>query len=250
MDKPAANPERVKQELTEYGLVSEEWGGDTIMVPVSAITGEGIDTLLEMILLVADVEELKANPNLSLIHIYNATSTVDKELKDVNIKDVLKKGQEIMVQVLKQPGGTKGARITTHITLPGRTVVLMPTVDHVGVSRKIEDEKERERLKNIMMSYKPEGMGIIVRTAAAGCTPEELERDIHFLVRLWERIQRKGNLLSAPRLIHAEETLMFRTARDMFTAEVDSFVINDRECYEKVLTVAEITQPEIADRCV
>ena len=178
----------------------------------------------------------------------NAIGTVDKELKDVNIKDVLKKGQEIMVQVLKQPGGTKGARITTHITLPGRTVVLMPTVDHVGVSRKIENEKERERLKNIMMSYKPEGMGIIVRTAAAGCTPEELERDIHFLVRLWERIQRKGNLLSAPRLIHAEETLMFRTARDMFTAEVDSFVINDRECYEKVLTVAEITQPEIADR--
>jgi ribonuclease G len=178
----------------------------------------------------------------------NATGIVDKELKDVNIRDVLKKGQEIMVQVLKQPGGTKGARITTHITLPGRTIVLMPTVDHVGVSRKIEDEKERERLKNIMTAYKPEGMGIIVRTAAAGCTPEELERDIHFLVRLWERIQRKSNLLSAPRLIHAEETLMFRTARDMFTAEVDSFVINDRECYEKVLTVAEITQPEIADR--
>ena len=173
---------------------------------------------------------------------------VDRELKDVNIKDILKKGQEIIVQVLKQPGGTKGARITTHITLPGRTIVLMPTVDHIGVSRKIEDEKERERLKNIMTAHKPEGMGVIVRTAAAGCTQEELFRDLHFLVRLWERIQKKGSLVSAPRLIHAEETLMFRTARDMFTSEVDSFVINDRECYEKVLTVAEITQPEIADR--
>ena len=76
----------------------------------------------------------------------DAEGVVERELKDVNIRDVVKKGQEIMVQVLKQPGGTKGARITTHITLPGRTIVLMPTVDHIGVSRKIEDEKERERL--------------------------------------------------------------------------------------------------------
>jgi len=178
----------------------------------------------------------------------DAEGVVERELRDVNIRDVVKKGQEIMVQVLKQPGGTKGARITTHITLPGRTIVLMPTVDHIGVSRKIEDEKERERLKDILMEYKPKGMGIIVRTAAAGCTKEEMIRDIHFLERLWERIQKKSALVSAPRLIHAEETLMFRTVRDMFTADIDSFVINDREYYEKVLTIAEITQPEIADR--
>ena len=173
---------------------------------------------------------------------------VDTELKQVNIRDIVKRGQEIIVQVLKQPGGAKGARITTHITLPGRHVVLMPSVDHIGVSRKIEDESERERLREIIEKYKPVGMGVIVRTAAVSCTEEELKRDIDFLIRLWRRIKKKSTLVSAPRLIHSEETVMFRTVRDMFTSEVDSFVINDREMYEKVLQVAEITQPEIAHR--
>ena len=178
----------------------------------------------------------------------NNHGAVAKEFKDINIKDVVKKGQEILVQVLKQPGGTKGARITTHITLPGRTVVLMPTVDHVGVSRKIEDESERERLKKMVEEIRPEGMGVIVRTAAVGITKEELKNDIDFLTRMWERVTARSNLVSAPRLIRSEETLMYRTVRDVFNSDVDKFVINDRECYERVLTVAEITQPEIADR--
>ena len=178
----------------------------------------------------------------------NDKGAVAKEFKDINIKDIVKKGQEILVQVLKQPGGTKGARITTHITIPGRTIVLMPTVDHVGVSRKIEDERERERLKKVLDEIRPEGMGVIVRTAAMGISREELKSDLDFLVRLWKRVQQKSALVSAPRLIRSEETLMYRTVRDMFKADVDKFVINDRECYERVLTVAEITQPEIADR--
>lgn len=173
---------------------------------------------------------------------------VEKELSNVNIKDILTKGQIINVQVLKQPGGTKGARVTTHITLPGRTLVLMPTVDHIGVSKKIADEKERERLKHIVEKVKPAGMGVIVRTAAVGSSKEELERDIDFLARLWTRIMKKSELLSAPRLIHAEETLMYRAVRDMFTPEVDNFIVNDRESYEKVLTVTEISQPELASR--
>ncbi len=173
---------------------------------------------------------------------------VAKEFKDINIRDIVKKGQEILVQVLKQPGGTKGARITTHITIPGRTIVLMPTVDHVGVSRKIEDESERERLKKTLEEIRPEGIGVIVRTAATGATRDELKNDLDFLVRMWKRIQQKSSLVSAPRLIRSEESLMYRTVRDMFKSDVDKFVINDRECYERVLTVAEITQPEIADR--
>ncbi len=173
---------------------------------------------------------------------------VEGELKETSIADMVKRGQEIMIQVLKQPGGTKGARVTTHITLPGRMMVLMPTVDHVGVSRKIEDETERERLKAIMAGIKPEGMGVIVRTAAVGCTEEELKSEADFLARLWQRVLKRADLVSAPRLIHAEESLLFRTVRDMFTADVDRFVINDREYYEKVLTVVEITLPGLVHR--
>ncbi|MBE5759395.1 MAG: Rne/Rng family ribonuclease [Clostridiales bacterium] len=172
-----------------------------------------------------------------------------KEVEKIpNIKDMLKQGQEILVQVLKQPGGTKGARITTHITLPGRMMVLMPTVDHVGVSRRIVDEDERERLKEIFTRIKPEGMGVIVRTAAEGFSEEEFKTEINFLARLWERIRQKANLVSAPRLIHAEETLLFRSIRDMFTADVDRFFINDKEYFDKVKAFVDITIPELSER--
>ena len=164
------------------------------------------------------------------------------------IQDMLKKGQEIMVQVLKQPGGTKGARVTTHVTLPGRILVLMPTVDHVGVSRRITDEAERERLKEIFTRIKPEGMGVIVRTVAEGGTEEEFISELKFLTRLWSRIQKKANMLTAPRLIHAEETLLFRTVRDIFTEEVSEFVINDYEFYQRVLAMVKITQPEMIQK--
>ncbi len=164
------------------------------------------------------------------------------------IQDMLKKGQEIMVQVLKQPGGTKGARVTTHVTLPGRMIVLMPTVDHIGVSRRITDEAERERLKEIFTRIKPEGMGVIVRTVAEGVSEEEFETELKFLTRLWGRVQKKANMLNAPRLIHAEETLLFRTVRDLFTAEVSDFIINDYEFYQRVLAMVNITQPETVER--
>jgi ribonuclease G len=162
-----------------------------------------------------------------------------------NIQDVLKPNQEIMVQVLKQPGGTKGARVTTHITLPGRLVVLMPTVDHVGVSRRIEDEDERERLKELVESIKPSGVGVIVRTVAEGCDEEHIGNEIKFLNRLWEKVQEKSDFLTAPRLIHAEETLLFRTVRDMFTEDVEQFVINDTDYYNKVVAVVNIVAPEM-----
>ena len=95
------------------------------------------------------------------------------------------------MQVLKQPGGTKGARVTTHITLPNRLLVLMPTVDHVGVSRRIEDEKKREELKELLTRLKPKNMGVIVRTLAEQATDEEIEAELKFLVRLWQKVQEK-----------------------------------------------------------
>ncbi len=162
-----------------------------------------------------------------------------------NISDIVKKGEELLVQVLKQQGGTKGARITAHITLPGRYCVLMPTVDHVGISRKIIDEDGRERLKQLVEKIKPAGMGVIVRTVAESASEEELEHEINFLARLWTKIKSKSDILSAPRLIHSEESLIFRTVRDVFTSEVESFIINDKESYEKVCAVASIVGPGI-----
>jgi ribonuclease G len=171
--------------------------------------------------------------------------TVRPKLDVPNIQDILNPNQEIMVQVLKQPGGTKGARVTTHITLPGRLVVLMPTVNHVGVSRRIENEEERERLKEMVEGIKPSGVGVIVRTVADGCDAEHIGSEIKFLNRLWEKIQEKADFLTAPRLIHAEETLLFRTVRDMFTEDVEKFIINDTDYYNKVVAVVNIVAPEM-----
>jgi len=169
-------------------------------------------------------------------------------LRPKKIEEMVKEGQEIVVQVLKQPGGQKGARITTHVTLPGRMLVLMPTVNHVGVSRRIEDEQERSRLKEIMEQIKPPDMGVIVRTAAVGKTAEDFIGEMRFLERLWQRILQRSEVLRAPRLLHAEESLIFRTVRDMFTSDVSEFIINDREYYDKVVAVANIIAPGLKDR--
>ncbi len=173
---------------------------------------------------------------------------IKKKLEIPNIKDVLRPGQEIIVQVLKQPGGAKGARVTTHITLPGRLLVLMPTVDHVGISRRIEDEAERERLREIVMRVKPPHMGVILRTAAEHATEEEIEAELTFYARLWGRVCDKGDFLTAPRLIHTEENLLFRTARDLFTEDVDEFVINDKDYFEKITAFVNIISPGMAEK--
>lgn len=173
---------------------------------------------------------------------------IKKKLEIPNIKELLKPNQEIMVQVLKQPGGTKGARVTTHITLPNRLLVLMPTVDHVGVSRRIADEGRREELKELLTRLKPQSMGVIVRTLAEQATEAEIEAELKFLVRLWQKVQEKSDFVTAPRLVHAEETLLFRTVRDMFTPDVDEFVIDDKDYYEKVLAVVNIVSPGMENK--
>ncbi len=173
---------------------------------------------------------------------------IKSKLEIPNIKDILKPNQEIMVQVLKQPGGTKGARVTTHVTLPGRLLVLMPTVDHVGVSRRIEDEGARERLKELAQRLKPENMGVILRTAAEHATEEEIEAEMRFYARLWNKVCEKADFLTAPRLIHAEENLLFRTARDLFTDDVEEFLINDKDYFEKITALVNIISPGMVER--
>jgi ribonuclease G len=154
--------------------------------------------------------------------------------ESVSIKDVLKKGQEVIVQVVKEPLDGKGARVTTNITLPGRYMVLLPNANYVGISRRIESEEERSRLREIALKIKPDNMGLIIRTASEGKTLRDFKRDLKVLLKLWKSIQRKGRFYSAPRIIHRDLNLVLRTVRDMFTRNIDSFIINSRSEYEKV----------------
>ena len=167
-----------------------------------------------------------------------------------NIKDIVKSGQEILVQVLKDPAGTKGARITTHITLPGTSLVLMPTVDYIGVSRRIEGEAERMRLKRMISEIKPEGLGLIVRTAGEGKVKEDFIGDVEFLTKQWGLIREKAGRVTAPRLVRAEEPLLFRVIRDVFSPDVDRLVVNDREFCEKIKAIVGITSPAMMGRVI
>ncbi len=164
---------------------------------------------------------------------------------DVPIQDRLQEGQEILVQVAKEPLGHKGARITTHIALPGRLLVLMPTMDHIGVSRRIENEKERKRLRDLMCVVKPPHCGAIVRTAAEGIEPEKLEAEVDFLLKLWENIQRRSEHGSAPNLVYQELDITLRAVRDLFTKEVDRLIIDSESEYRKVLSFTETFLPSL-----
>jgi ribonuclease G len=152
------------------------------------------------------------------------------------IEELLSEGQEIMVQVSKEPLGTKGTRITSHITLPGRYLVYMPTVDHVGVSRRIRDEGERRRLREIIQSLRPASGGFIVRTASEEAEPEELRKDMDFLLRLWENIQRRREHVAAPALIHSDLTMVLRVIRDILSPQVNRIIIDSKEEYENILS--------------
>jgi len=174
--------------------------------------------------------------------------TSAKPNQKLTIKDVVKPGQEIIVQVAKEPIGTKGARVTRNLTLPGRFLVLMPQVDYIGVSRRIADEKERERLKLLAQKVKPQGMGLIVRTVAEGAGEEELARDAAFLEKLWQRISAKTQGAGAPSLIHRDLSLVHRLVRDGLDDTVSLFMIDNREEFQRATEVLELHAPHLKDR--
>ncbi len=161
-------------------------------------------------------------------------------LQTPSIKDVLKVGQDILVQITKEPMGTKGARVITHTTLPGRYVVLMPTVNYIGISRRISSEKERDRLKKIAKSIRPKGMGLIVRTVAEGKDEKELTNDVRFLFKVWRRIRDTAKRSKSPALLYEDHDLLYRVVRDFFTSEVDRFLIDSKSQYEEVLSLLNI----------
>lgn len=163
----------------------------------------------------------------------------------MNISDILKQGQEVMVQIVKEPIGTKGPRVTTHITLPGRFLVLMPKVDFIGVSRRIDEEKERERLRDLAARVKPEGMGVIVRTVAEGLEEDEFRQDVNVLTELWRKVLTRSQQGPAPNLVHHDLMLVQRILRDVFSEDVDRLTLDSRYEYEKVLDLLDITGPQL-----
>jgi ribonuclease G len=160
------------------------------------------------------------------------------------IEDLLSEGQEILVQVSKEPLGTKGTRITSHITLPGRYLVFMPMVDHIGVSRRIKDEKERRRLRDIALSIKLPNGGFIVRTASEGADHEEIRNDMEFLIQFWNNIQKKKETLTAPCLIHSDLTMVLRVIRDIFSPQVNRIIIDSKEEYENIISFINTYMPK------
>lgn len=168
----------------------------------------------------------------------------------LNIQDVVKEGQDVVVQVAKEPMGTKGARLTCHISLPGRHVVLMPTVDHVGVSRKIESSEERRRLRQIVDELRPPGMGIIVRTVAAEQTNEQLTNEINYLLNLWATIKRKTETQKAPVCLNEDLNVVLKTVRDYFTDDIHRLVVDSPRVHSYVVEFAEQFAPHLVNRVV
>ncbi len=164
-----------------------------------------------------------------------------------DIQTMLKPGQQVMVQVLKDPMGTKGARVTTEITLPGRFLVLMPFSEFVGVSRKIAED-ERDRLHAIIDPHVPKGVGVIVRTVAVGATERDLVSDLDFLSRLWKRVHHQAQEGLAPEVIYTEMDLALRLVRDVFSEDFKRLAVDDKATYEKVVSFLKKTSPDLARR--
>jgi ribonuclease G len=163
------------------------------------------------------------------------------------ISQLLKPGQQIMVQVLKDPMGTKGARVTTEITLPGRFLVLMPFSEFVGVSRKLPDE-ERDRLHEVVERNVPPSVGVIVRTVAQGVSERDIVNDLEFLLRLWKRVNHLAADALAPEVIYTEMDLALRFVRDVFSENYGRLLVDDKPTYDKVVSFLKKTSPQLVRR--
>jgi ribonuclease G len=162
------------------------------------------------------------------------------------IEDALRKGQELLVQITKEPIGTKGPRVTTQVSLPGRYLVLMPGHDHVGVSRKIEDRAERARLKGLIKEIRPKDAGIIVRTVGAEQGKKEFQSDIKYLEQLWQKIEKQR--VKAPALLHQEMEFTTGLIRDIFTEDVTQLTLDSKEEYQQILKYLATYAPQLKPR--
>jgi ribonuclease G len=211
---------------------------------------------------VDDVIDGKTNGYLEHVYLSNIEEEDDASLqpeevvieKDISkpkskyaIETLLSDGQDVLVQVARSPIGSKGARLTSYISIPGRFLVLMPTVDHIGISRRITDEEERLRLKDLMLSLRTQNFGYIVRTAGEGLTEEKILKEMEFLVNLWFDIQETFRTAPSPALLHQELTVTLRSVRDLLTHDADKVTIDSTAVHKSVLAFIEKFMPRLKE---
>ena len=167
---------------------------------------------------------------------YTCDKAAQKHWKELHIQDVIKKGQEILVQVVKETSGTKGASITTYLSLPGRFLVLMPGSDSHGISRKIENEEERAKLRTTMNSLNiPEGIGYIIRTASKDITKTALNKDLRYLLRLWDETKKRGQTAIPPALIYKDQDIIAKVLRDYYSTDIQEILVDTKETQKQVI---------------
>src|SRR5437773_1960635 len=175
----------------------------------------------------------------------------DRDKPPPKIEDLLKEGQEIVVQVVKEPLGTKGARLTSHVTMPGRFMVFMPTVDHIGVSRKIESRDERSRLRGIVREFREaHGFtgGVIIRTAASGRPKEDIIGDLEAFHKIWTEMRQRNESSRAPAGLYREQSIVSRLLRDLLTEDFQAIRIDNGQEYQRVVELVERIMPNLAPK--
>jgi ribonuclease G len=192
------------------------------------------------------IDELPTTPTNEeeLDEIEELASIRAVKVKSNKIQDMIREGQEVLVQVSKAPIGTKGARLTCYMSLPGRHMVLMPNVDQIGISRRIGTDQERRRLRDIMSRIKKRGEGIIARTACEGQSEEALTEDARYLRNLWQDIQTKAEKVRAPALVYSEINIALRAVRDLSTEHVKKIYVDDPVTYQEVVEFIRIFIPK------
>ncbi|MCW5203232.1 Rne/Rng family ribonuclease [Desulfobulbus sp. US2] len=238
---------------TENGLVGNIYQGKVVRV-LPGMQAAFVDIGLDRtgFLYVDDIDISMSMTQLSQPEV--SPSIIDAVKKNtathLAIEDLLKEGQTILVQITKEPIGSKGARLNCHITLPCRNLVFMPLTDHIGISRKIEDEDIREELRQKIEQLRPEGTGFIVRTVAENVTAAEIEADMEFLMLLWDDIRSNAQRATAPCLIYQDLDLVLRAVRDLFTDSVNELVVDSRSMHERLLNFVVTFAPKLKSRIV
>jgi ribonuclease G len=210
-----------------------------------------VDTMEEFDKLAADEDEDKAAGPVGAELARPRDRNGERERPKPKIEDLLREGQEILVQVVKEPLGTKGARLTSHVTMAGRFLVFMPTVDHVGVSRKIESREERSRLRGIVRDFRESrgfAGGVIIRTAAAGRPSEDIISDLEAFHRIWIEIRHRTDSSRAPAVVYREQSLVSKLLRDLLTEEFQAIRIDDQQEYLRTLELVERIMPSLAPK--
>jgi ribonuclease E len=247
----AVDPEEYRIALIEDGILEEFYIETAAKEQIRGNIYKGVVAHIEPALQAAFIDFgaekngfLQADEIHPEYHIPREESQDSHHHRRLPIQKMIHRGQELLVQVTKEETGTKGAALTTYISLPGRYLVLTPGQPGTGISRKIEEEEERERLKAILSQLKvPQEIGVIVRTAGAGKKKQELAKNLDSLVRLWEEIRSRAMEQPAPSLVYKEMDLAIRTIRDLFTSDIQEILIDNKEIYKQVRDFLGIIAP-------